>query len=138
MLSKAFILLFLSCPAFAGLSAMRSSTNNSVNVGGSNIIGSITSGATFYALAPRSNVVLRKICTTIIVAGVIGGGDSVVAALDLTNTLTVTSAAGATAGTVTCASGTLAVTAGSTIFIRMDSTATTRPIVNFNLEYTAQ
>lgn len=115
------------------------STSPVMFMSGYSVVGSLASGTTFYSTPLlRGAIRLLAITTDIAVAGVIGGGDAVTCNDAAGNGLSVTSAAGAVAGTVTHASGSVTIAYGSVISCHIDSTATTRPVLGVSLQYVMQ
>lgn len=117
--------------------AVVGSTPTVVHVCAPIIVGTLASGTTFMSFAPDAAIKLLRLTATIEVAGVIGGGDIFTCNNSAGTGVTVTSAAGAVAGTVTTAfvSGGAAIAYQAVISCHIDSTATTRPIANVCLEY---
>lgn len=106
-----------------------------MHVGGFN--STLGSGATFFAFTPDSAIRLRRITVTIVVSGTGGTGDVWVCG-DGVNQLTVTSAAGARAGSRATATGSASISAGTAVLGRLQSNAVTTPTANLICEYVMQ
>lgn len=105
---------------------------------GSTLAAALASGTTFFGFTPDSAITLRRISATVAVAGTGGSGDVVRCNDASNNGLSVTSASGATAGTVTEASGTANIAVQTRVNCHLDSGAATRPIMNVLLEFVTQ
>ncbi len=102
------------------------------------ILGTLATGATFLSFVPDSAITLIRLTTTIVGVGIIGGGDAVKCNNAAGSGLTATSSAGAAVGTVTNATGSVAIAYQGTVSCHIDTTATTRPILNACLSYIFQ
>lgn len=98
----------------------------------------LASGVTFYAFVPDSAITLRRVTATIVVAGTGGSGDSWTASTGAVSGLAATSAAAAAAGSVHSSAGSLSLTAGTTVYLRLQSAASPTPTANVSVEYVVQ
>lgn len=87
---------------------------------------------------PDANISVVRITATVNVAGVIGGGDLYTCNNAAGTSITVTTGAGAAAGTTATTAGLVNLASLGAISCHIDSTATTRPISNVCVEYKMQ
>lgn len=96
-------------------------------------------GTTFFATTPDSAIVLKRITVTVVIAGTGGAGDVYRCQDASGNFISVTSAAGAAAGTVTTATGSANIASGTRVNgLEYSSAAATPPTVNVLCEYFSQ
>lgn len=116
-----------------GVAVLGSTPTWSTLTGGS--FGALNSGTTIQTLVADSAVSLRRICITIAVPSVAGGGDTMRCNNAAGSGISVTSANAAAAGTTTCATGAIAIAYQATVSCHLDSSAATQPLYNFALGY---
>lgn len=102
------------------------------------LIGTLATGSTFFSFTTDAAIRIIRVSTTIGVIGIIGGGDAVKCNDSTGAGLGATSSAGAAVGTLTQTTGSVAISSLTTVSCHLDSTATTRPILNACLSYVMQ
>lgn len=98
----------------------------------------LTSGTTFQAFVPTSAITLKNISFNVDVASAGGSGDTLTCGDASGHSLSVVSANGAAAGTITTNTGTVNISAGTIVYMRLDSGAVTKPQGNISCGYTTQ
>lgn len=98
----------------------------------------LTSGATFQAFIPTKAITLKNAVYTADVASAAGSGDTFTCTDISGNKVSVVSANAAAAGTTTSATGSANISAGTTVYMRIDSAAVTKPQGNFACGYVMQ
>lgn len=135
-----FASTFTAKTAYVFPDATRQITAASSNVSvftGSLFVG-LTSGSTFQAFVPTLPITLKNASFTVDVASAGGSGDTLTCGDASGHSLSVTSANAAAAGTFSTFTGSTNIAAGTTVYMRLDSGAVTKPQGNVSCSYVAQ
>ena len=101
---------------------------------------SLAAGTTFWAFTPDNSIILRRITATIQTAGAGGSAGTTwyCGTGDGGSQLSVTTSAGATAGTITSSTGSASISGGTNVKGRIESDETTKPTGTVICEYDMQ
>jgi len=98
----------------------------------------LTSGTSYQAFVPSKAITLKTASFMVDVASAGGSGDTLTCGDAFGHNVSVVSANAATAGTFTTTLGSASIAAGTTVYMRMDSGAVTKPQGNTSCTYVMQ